>query len=231
MKHVFSTPVLCGLALGALAACGALFGKGPHVPDAYAGTTQVTIANAGDAEICVFTMFSDGGSSEDNWLGDKTKAQVLKPKERHSYNIKPGTYHVNAGFCQDGQLIAAVGTYGSATKTIEGPTFIALGPLAVEPIAGAQRITFSKFYRAAGGGGDAGGGETATPSEEPASAEASSSSSSSSSSASSSSEAPSGPKCLAHGAVCNDAEHCCSGMSCASRTKFSDGSLGNGYCQ
>ena len=215
-----------------LGACGALFAKGPHVPSAYQGTTEITVANAFDRELCVFMMFQNGGATpSENWLGDHSKQQNIAPGGRRTFSVKPGTYNVIGGYCQGGQAIGAVGTYGAETTSIEGPTLIALGPKPVDAVAGANTLAFTKLYSVPAGGG--GGGDVAeSPAEEPASSESSSSPEPSSSSSSSSSEAaPSGPKCLAHGAVCNDAEPCCAGMTCASRTKYSDGSRGNGYCE
>lgn len=213
--------------LTSLVACAAFFGHGPHVPDDYQGTTQVTIANAWDHELCAFLIF-EGSPNVENWLGDKSKKQNIAPGATRVFSIKPGTYHVIGGFCDGDQTIAAAGTYGAQTTTIQGPTLIALGPKSVEPVAGARKLVFAQIHGVQqGGAAEEGVSEPAA--EEPAAEESPSSSSSSSSS--SAEPAPSGPACLAHGAVCDSQHSCCSGMTCASQTKFSDGSLGNGYCQ
>ena len=209
------------LALGTLGACGMLFGKGPHVPTTYQGTTQLTVVNAGDRQVCVVSLFQDTRAIE-NWLGDKGKEQLLAPGERRVFAIKPGTYHVMGGFCDpSGQLLGAVGNYGAEATTIAGPTLIALGPKPVEPVAGAQTVTFSKFHTppAAGAGGGGGGAEEQPAGEEPAASESSgesssSSSSSSSSESSSSSSAPAGQSaprdCKPLGASVNSSTECCS---------------------
>lgn len=221
--------VAAGLALVSLGACDVLFGQGPHVPAAYQGAAQITVANAWDHELCTFTVFA-GDSTGDNWLGDGSKRQAIPPGANRTFSIKPGVYHVIAGFCDGEQAIAAAGTYGAATTTIPGPTLLAFGPRHVGAVAHADKRTFSRLYfvqQAAQGGGEAEPEEQAAP--EPSASESSSASSSSSSS--SSAATPSGPTCLPHGAVCNAGPPCCTGMTCASRFKYSDGSLGNGYCQ
>lgn len=151
MKHLLSVS-----ALGALAACSAFLGKGPHVPGAYQGTTDITVVNAGDADVCVFSLSQDHGP-DDNWLGEKGKLQNLGPGARRTFAVKPGIYHVLGGFCSGGQVLGAVGTYGAATQSIDGPTLIALGPKPVDAIPGAKTLAFSKFYNTpqASGGGEA----------------------------------------------------------------------------
>jgi hypothetical protein len=223
MKHL--------LLLAPLVGCALFLGHGPHVPSDYQGTTQVTVTNAWDHELCAFSVFKDGDGNE-NWLGDKSKKQNIAPGASRVFSIKPGTYHVIGGFCEGGdQLVGAVGTYGAATKAIEGPTLIALGPKPVAPIAGMHKLAFAKVLAIQQTQGGAEGGAEEPAAEEPTEGATESAPASSSSSSSSEAAAPSGPTCLAHGAVCDDDHHCCSGMSCASRTKFSDGSFGNGYCQ
>jgi len=207
-----------------------LLGKAPHVPSAYQGTTQITVTNAWERPLCAFSLDAGAVRNTENWLGDGHNLQAIAPGASRTFAVKPGTYHVLGGFCDGSQLVAAVGNYGAATTTIQGTSLIAMGPKHVDAVAGAQTLAFPKLYypQAASSGG-----AEEPAAEEPAANEAPSSSSSSSSSASASSAeaAPAGPQCLQHGAVCSEGQTCCAGMKCASRTKFSDGSLGNGYCE
>jgi hypothetical protein len=214
MKHLLSVTI----AFASLTvACSAFLGHGPHVPGPYAGATEITIVNAGDAPVCLVSLFQDGVSSgKDNWLGDKSKQANLAPGARQTFSIKPGTYHVLGGFCDtNGQFVAAVGTYGAATKPIDGPTLIVFGPLKYEPVEGMKTLAFTQFYRAGqgGGGGEAGAAEEPAA-EEPASSEDSSSSESSSSSENKTEE-PSPAKgdqnCKPSGATCDQSYQCCSG--------------------
>ena len=218
MKHRFALLFLGG--------CSFLLGKGPHVPSDYQGTTEITVANAWDHPLCVFSLSEQADARLDNWLGDRSKQQTVAPGARRTFAIKPGVYHVIGGYCDGGQALAAAGTYGAATTEIKGPTLIALGPNHVDPVAGVDTRAFPKLYYAQADAG--GGGGEAPAAEEPA---AESAPATAASSSSSEPAAPAGPQCLPHGAVCADGPACCGGMKCASRTKFSDGSLGNGYCE
>ena len=208
---------LAAVALGVLGACGALFGQGPHVPGAYQGTTPITVVNAWDRELCAFTIFQSAAES-DNWLGTRGKQQNLAPGERRTFNIKPGVYHVLGGFCHDGQTVAASGTYGAATVTIQGPSLIALGPNPVQPSPGAQTLAFAKVYfpqqNPGGGGGEA--PAEASQAEAPDSSSSSDDSSSAAESSGATAE-PSGatttsdPSCKPSGATCDQSYQCCSG--------------------
>ncbi len=209
MKHL--SPAIAALALGA---CSWLLGSGPHVPSAYQGTTPVTVVNSSDHELCAFKIF-EGNPDNDNWLGDKTKQQNLAPGAKRTFNVKPGVYHVIGGFCDSGQIVAASGTYGNATTSIQGPTLIALGPKAPEPIAGAETRAFAKLYPVGAGGGGAGGAEEPAqeaPAEEPAA---------------SSSEAAAEPKaaCKGAGQPIGHYSECCSGRATTRGTSHNGGTL------
>ena len=208
MKHL-----LCVSAV-TLVACGALFGTGPHVPGSYQGTTQITVANAGDRDICAFMIFAADDSRADNWLGDKSKRQSIAPGATKTFSIKPGTYHIVGAFCDGETVLGAVGTYGAATKTIDAPTLIALGPKDVAPVANATTLRFTQVYGANTGGGGGGGGEE--PAAEAPAEETPASSSSSSSAATSSEPSKPAPRCQGSGGTCgfeNDGP-CCAGTKC-----------------
>ncbi len=64
--------------VSSLVACAAFLGTGPHVPTAYQGTVKVTVANASDAEMCIFGLMA-GNDQGENWLGDKSKAETVLP--------------------------------------------------------------------------------------------------------------------------------------------------------
>lgn len=213
--------------LVALVGCGALFGKGPHVPGMYQGAIEVTVRNTTDRPMCAFLLWQDGGA-QDNWLGDDNKIQPIAPGASHSYFVAPGVYHFLGGICDGDHVIGSYGTYGTQTRRIRGKTSIAMGP---KRFVGAQ-MWFGHLYTGPQAPVEQGGPVEEAPMEEPAAEEPASSSSSSSSSPSSEPSAPSGPRCMVHGeAGCNDENRCCAGLTCASRNRFSDGSLGNGYCQ
>ena len=134
----------------ALGACGSLLAKGPHVPTAYEGTAPITVANAADRDLCVFSLFQDQAPSE-NWLGAPGQEAILAPGERHTFMVRPGAYHVRGAFCGDGHVLGTVGTSGSATATIYGPSLIALGAKPVKPIPDAQMFVFDTFFAPAAG--------------------------------------------------------------------------------
>lgn len=176
MRHLFSSSLLAsGLAVASLGACSLFLGNAPHVPSDFAGTTQITVANASDRDLCVFAIFANDPNHMENWLGDKSRKQNIAPGGTRVFSIKPGVYHVLGGYCDGEQAIGASGTYGPQTTVIGGPTLIALGPKPVADIPGTKKLAFSKVWNVAqGGGGDQGGAEEPAA-EEPAAAEESSS--------------------------------------------------------
>lgn len=205
---------LLSVAAVSLVGCAAFFGHGPRVPDDYQGTTQITVANAADKPLCAFMLWAGDSSAADNWLGDKSKKEDLQPGATRTFSIRPGVYHIVGGFCDGETLLAAMGTYGPATKSIQGPTTIAFGQNQVAAVAGSHTLRFTQVFAAGGGGG--GGGEEPAAEEAPAE-EASSSSSSSSSSSPAAAEKPAA-RCQGSGGTCgfeNDAP-CCAGTTCTS---------------
>ncbi len=96
MKHF-----LAACLLTSLVACAAILGSGPHVPNEYQGTIQITVENAWGKDICVVTIFAGDANNADNWLGTKSKKVNLPPGAARVFSIKPGRYHVVGGFCDN----------------------------------------------------------------------------------------------------------------------------------
>jgi hypothetical protein len=139
--------------------------------------------------------------------------------------VHPGTYGVFTESCDEG--------FEAWIKRIrvDGPTEISIGGVPASP-RGVRHVALETKMNARPLPAPSEGGEEGESGEQQGGEEEAPAESSSSSDESPSSEpAPAGAQCLPHGAVCSDAGACCAGMTCASRTKFSDGSLGNGYCQ
>ena len=155
------------------------------------------MANAWDHALCVFSI-EQGNPDGDNWLGNNGKREPIAPGGKRTFNIKPGVYHITAGFCDGDQFIAASGTYGAETATIEGPSLIAIGPNTTEPVAGTQTLAFTKLYNAAAGGGvDQAPAEATEPPAE----------------SSSTAQGESKPACKGPGEEVDHYSECCSGRA------------------
>jgi hypothetical protein len=235
-------------ALAALVACHGLHGEQPAD---YQGNVPLRVTNgngpngeSGSDEpvICMFALMPPGkrlnedlAKLDEGWLRD-----VIRPGGSVEFKVKPGRYHVYGFQCKGSRNMwdpyrATAIAFGETVTAIAGPTEIVVrsgpagGTVVAHPgytVASIATLPFvSSQAGGGGGGGEAAGGEE--PAEEPAEAASPDSSSSTKDTAA----APSGPSCLQHGAVCDDQNTCCAGMTCASQTKFSDGSRGNGYCQ
>lgn len=125
-----------------LAGCSHIVGEGPHIPDRYKGTVPITVVNAHDQPICEFHIWA-GEFDDDNWLGTPARRQEVAPGDTRTYAIKPGTYHVIAGFCTDDQLSGVTGTEKDLTVTIDTPTTIALGARPTLPTHGEKLLSFT----------------------------------------------------------------------------------------
>ncbi|HEY4058016.1 MAG TPA: hypothetical protein VGM39_15485 [Kofleriaceae bacterium] len=126
-----------------LGGCSYFVGEGPHIPDAYKGTMQITIVNAHDQPLCEFHLWS-GEFANDNWLGTPARRKDVAPGATRTFSIKPGAYRVIGGFCDsDGQLSGVAGTEGELTATFDSPTTIALGAAPTAPSPHEKLLAFT----------------------------------------------------------------------------------------
>ncbi|HEY0251059.1 MAG TPA: hypothetical protein VGC41_06005 [Kofleriaceae bacterium] len=126
------------------ASCSWFLGEGPHVPNDYQGSAQVTVVNAYDHPMCIFALWTKD-LGDDNWLGTPARRKPIPPGGTHVYSVKPGAYHVGGGFCDSDQTIASAGTWNEQTAKIDGATMIVLGPRSVPPHFHEKRIVYSEI--------------------------------------------------------------------------------------
>jgi hypothetical protein len=96
---------------------------GPHVPSALQGNVPIRVADNTSAPVCVVGITPYGQpTSNDNWLGASFRHHPISPKSSREFMIKPGTYQIVAGACDNAWA-------GLAQKVeVERPTYVAFGP-------------------------------------------------------------------------------------------------------
>ncbi|HEY0249915.1 MAG TPA: hypothetical protein VGC41_00225 [Kofleriaceae bacterium] len=105
-----------------------IFGRKPHVPGDYEGSTQVTVVNSNLLPLCMFRLFTTK-VDDDNWFGTNANMMEVPSGGTYVFHVKPGTYHVDGGWCVQRSLQSVAGTEEEHTiATIDGPTTISFGP-------------------------------------------------------------------------------------------------------
>lgn len=125
-----------------LTAC--IFGQKVHVPSAYEGATPLTVVNAGHLGLCDFHLWT-ATFDDENWFGSRANMVEIPAGQSYTFSIKPGAYHVQAGWCMERTLHYITGTATDKTITIDAPMTMVLGDQHIPHHGGGKIVHYTKI--------------------------------------------------------------------------------------